>query len=141
MFGDSPLTQTRSSNPCAPLILLVDDYDDALDIYHTYLTFHGYRVEIARNGEEAVAAAQALKPALVLMDLRMPVLDGTSALRRMRTIPDLASVPVIALTAHALDEERVTALAEGFDAVIAKPCLPDELLRSVQGALEDGLAD
>ena len=131
----SPQSDNDGSENRGPLILLVDDYDDALDIYSTYLTFHGYRVETARNGEEAIAAAEALKPALVLMDLRMPVLDGTSALRRMRMNPDLADVPILALTAHALEEERVTALAEGFDAVIAKPCLPDELLRSVQVAL------
>ena len=134
MHHDSPVSASAPASR-GPLILLVDDYDDALDIYSTYLTFHGYRVEIARNGEEAIAAAQTLRPALVLMDLRMPVLDGTSALRRMRMNPELADVPVLALTAHALEEERVTALAEGFDAVIAKPCLPDELLRSVQGAL------
>ena len=134
MHHDSPVSASAPASR-GPLILLVDDYDDALDIYGTYLTFHGYRVEIARNGEEAIAAAQTLRPALVLMDLRMPVLDGTSALRRMRMNPDLAGVPVLALTAHALEEERVTALAQGFDAVIAKPCLPDELLRSVQGAL------
>jgi len=134
MHHDSPVSASAPASR-GPLILLVDDYDDALDIYSTYLTFHGYRVEIARNGEEAIAAAQTLRPALVLMDLRMPVLDGTSALRRMRMNPELADVPVLALTAHALEEERVTALAQGFDAVIAKPCLPDELLRSVQGAL------
>jgi len=140
MGGHSSIPDSTEANTGGPLILLVDDYDDALEIYGTYLTFHGYRVEIARNGEEAVAAAQAIKPALVLMDLRMPVLDGTSALRRMRADPDLAGVPVLALTAHALEEERVTALAEGFDAVIAKPCLPDELLRSVQGALGGSVA-
>jgi CheY-like chemotaxis protein len=125
------------SSAVAPLILLVDDYDDALEIYETYLTFYGYRVHTARNGEEAVAAAQACEPSLILMDLRMPILDGTHALRRIRKIAALVDVPVIALTAHALDEERVKALAEGFDAVIAKPCLPDELLRAVQRALAE----
>jgi CheY-like chemotaxis protein len=119
----------------APLILLVDDYDDALEIYATYLGFHGFRVETARNGREAVDAAQTLAPALVLMDLRMPILDGTGALRCMRRIPSLASVPVIALTAHALEDEQTAALSEGFDAVITKPCLPDELLHAVRAAL------
>ena len=116
----------------APVILLVDDYDDALEIYATYLTFHGYRVQTARNGREAVDAIEALKPALVLMDLRMPVLDGTEALHRIRRLPQFAHLPVLALTAHALDDERDAALAEGFDAVITKPCLPDELLNTVR---------
>jgi len=118
-----------------PLVLLVDDFDDALEIYATYLSFHGYRVQTARDGREALDAAVEAAPAIVLMDLRMPVLDGSAALRLMRDIPRLKDVPVIALTAHALEEERVSALADGFDAVIAKPCLPDDLLRAVQAVL------
>src|SRR3954470_3807382 len=94
----------------SPLILLVDDYDDALEIYGTYLTYHGYRVETARNGQEAVDAALSCGPALVLMDLRMPIFDGTEALRRIRQFPAMKAVPIIALTAHALEEERIAAL-------------------------------
>jgi CheY-like chemotaxis protein len=119
----------------APLILLVDDYDDALEIYATYLTLHGFRVTVARNGREAVDAVEAAPPSLVLMDLRMPILDGTAALRRIRAMPQLASLPVIALTAHALEEERTAALADGFDAVITKPCLPEDLLQAVRQTL------
>jgi two-component system cell cycle response regulator DivK len=115
-----------------PLILLVDDFDDALEIYSTYLTFHGYDVMTAGNGAEALAAARAHAPALVLMDLRMPVMDGTAALREMRATPQLARIPVVALTAHALETERLAALAAGFDAVISKPCLPPDLLLAVQ---------
>jgi two-component system cell cycle response regulator DivK len=118
-----------------PLILLVDDFDDALEIYSTYLTYHGYEVVTARNGAEAVAAARLRAPALVLMDLRMPVMDGTAALRQMRATPELAGIPVVALTAHALETERLTALAAGFDAVISKPCLPPDLLLAVQNLI------
>jgi CheY-like chemotaxis protein len=121
----------------APAILLVDDYDDALEIYATYLRFHGYRVKTARNGREALDAIEAFQPSLVLMDLRMPILDGTEALRRIRLLPQFARVPVLALTAHALEDERVAALADGFDAVITKPCLPDDLLDVVRTALAD----
>ena len=124
-----------ASTLTGPLILLVDDYDDALEIYATYLTFHGYRVEVARNGREAVDAVQAMAPALVLMDLRMPILDGTEAMRRIREMPALATLPVIALTAHALDGERRAALEAGFDAVITKPCLPEDLLHAVRATL------
>jgi two-component system, cell cycle response regulator DivK len=115
-----------------PLILLVDDFDDALEIYSTYLVFHGYQVMTAGDGAAAVAAAQEHVPALILMDLRMPVMDGTTALRQIRAIPDLQQVPVVALTAHALEEERRAAFAAGFDAVISKPCLPPDLLHAVQ---------
>jgi CheY-like chemotaxis protein len=118
-----------------PLILLVDDFDDALEIYSTYLVFHGYHVMTATDGAAAVAAAREHLPAIILMDLRMPVMDGTTALRQIRAIPELALIPVVALTAHALDEERLAAFAAGFDAVISKPCLPPDLLAAVQAVI------
>src|SRR5687767_10497296 len=109
------------------LILLVDDYEDALDIYRDYLSYRGYRVIVARNGAEAVAMAQERRPNLVLLDLRMPVLSGLDAVRLLRADRSFDACPVVALTAHALEEERLQALRAGFDEVIAKPCLPDEL--------------
>ena len=120
-----------------PLILLVDDFDDALDVYATYLTHKGYQVDVATNGEEAVAMAEQRPPALILMDLSMPILDGTAALKRLRSDPRFTSTPILALTAHALDEQRRFALAAGFDAVIAKPCLPDDLVTAIVGFLGD----
>ena len=115
-----------------PLILLVDDFEDALVIYGQYLEHCGYRVVIARNGEEAVNAARVHRPELILLDLRMPVMSGTDALRALRRDPTLAGIPVLALTAHALEGERMDALAAGFDQVVSKPCLPDELVAIVQ---------
>ena len=118
------------------LILLVDDFDDALDIYATYLRHKGYQVEVATNGLDAVTRAGQLLPDLILMDLRMPGLDGTGALKRLRLDPRFGATPIIALTAHALDEQRYEALAAGFDAVIAKPCLPDDLEAAISSFLE-----
>lgn len=123
---------TGCDGPDRPLILLVDDFEDALAIYGQYLDRCGYRVLVARNGEEAVTAARVQRPQLILLDLRMPVMSGTEALRAIRADAALASVPVIALTAHALEAERQQALAAGFDQVIAKPCLPDELVAMVR---------
>jgi CheY-like chemotaxis protein len=120
-----------------PLILLVDDFDDALEIYSTYLTYKGYQVEVAINGAEAIMRAEQRPPALILMDLSMPILDGTGALKQLRSDPRFASTPIVALTAHALDEQRRFALAAGFDAVIAKPCLPDDLVAAVVEFLGD----
>lgn len=116
----------------APLILLVDDFEDALDIYATYLEQHGYRVALARNGAEAVIEAQRATPSLILLDLRMPVLDGAGALKVLRQDERFQRVPIVALTAHALEDERLCALNAGFDLVVSKPCLPDELLEVVQ---------
>lgn len=113
-------------------ILLVDDFVDALEMYAEYLTFRGYRVVTARTGEGAVAAAKATSPAIILMDLRMPGMTGGEALHAIRTDPDMATVPIIALTAHALADERRGAMLDGFTDVIAKPCLPDELATAIQ---------
>lgn len=115
-----------------PLVLLVDDFEDALEIYGTWLEREGYRVVLARNGSEAIELAHERHPALILLDLRMPVLDGTSALHAIRLDPRFKEIPILALTAHALEEETRAALLAGFDLVISKPCLPDELAAIVR---------
>ena len=113
-------------------ILLVDDFIDALEMYEEYLTFRGYRVVTAQNGEGAVAAAKAAAPAIILMDLRMPGMTGGEALHLIRRDPEMATVPIIALTAHAMVDERRDAMLDGFTDVIAKPCLPDELAAAIE---------
>ena len=118
-----------------PVVLLVDDYEDALAIYGQYLDDRGYRVVMARNGEEAVNAARIHRPDLILLDIRMPIMSGTDALKVLRSESEFATTPVIALTAHALESERIHALAAGFDQVVSKPCLPDELVAIVESAL------
>jgi CheY-like chemotaxis protein len=117
------------------LILLVDDFEDARDIYSTYLRFRGFEVVCADNGIEALARARERRPDLILMDLRMPGLSGSQTLKELRADPQFNAVPVIALTAQALDEERRKAFAAGFDDVISKPCLPDQLARTVADVL------
>lgn len=119
----------------APLVLVVDDFDDALDIYEQYLTFKGYRVMTATNGATAIDIARAHHPAVIFMDLRMPDMTGAEAMRLLRREAVFNHVPIVALTAHALDEERLAALDAGFDEVIPKPCLPDELLAAVDRLL------
>jgi CheY-like chemotaxis protein len=120
------------------LILLVDDFEDALEMYADYLTFKGYRVLKADNGHAAIEAASTEKPALIFMDLRMPYMSGTEALHRLRADPTFSDVPIVALTAHALEDERLSALVAGFDEVIPKPCLPDELVAAIERLLVEG---
>jgi CheY-like chemotaxis protein len=117
------------------LILLVDDFDDGLEMYAEYLTFHGYRLALARDGEEAVRLAQNEHPAVILMDLKMPVMTGVQALRILRSDKAFSETPIVAFTAHALDAERADALREGFDDVICKPCLPEDLMATVERLL------
>jgi CheY-like chemotaxis protein len=123
-----------------PLILIVDDFPDALEIYGTYLSFHGYRVITATSGAEAIAVARDQRPALIFMDLQMGEMTGTTAMLNIRADADgNSAVPIIALTAHALEAERVAALAAGFDEVIPKPCLPNELAMAIDRLLaQDG---
>jgi CheY-like chemotaxis protein len=115
----------------APLILLVDDSEDARDIYSTYLQFCGYRVTVAASGAEAIQAAHVESPDLMLLDVRMPGMTGTDAMRVLRREQRFRDIPIVALTALALDDERVEALAAGFDAMIPKPCLPRDLLAAI----------
>lgn len=120
-----------------PSILLVDDFEDGLEMYEEYLTYHGFPVIVARNGDEAVAQARLHRPDVILLDLRMPGMTGTEALRILRGDPSFVNTPVIALTAHALDRERRLALDAGFDELLAKPCLPDALVAAVERIFRD----
>jgi CheY-like chemotaxis protein len=87
---------TDPSRADVPLILVVDDIADARLMYSLYLTNHGFRVVEAANGEDAVRLAHEQQPALVLMDLGMPVMDGWEATRRIKADPRTRSVPVLA---------------------------------------------
>jgi CheY-like chemotaxis protein len=116
-------------------ILLVDDFEDGLEMYQEYLTYRGYHVIVARNGKEALVRARADRPDVILLDIRMAVMTGTDAVRILRSDPSFQRVPIVALTAHALDAERTAALAAGFDELIPKPCLPDELALAVERLL------
>jgi CheY-like chemotaxis protein len=118
-------------------ILLVDDFEDGLEMYQEYLTYRGFQVVVARNGPEAVTQARLTRPDVVLLDIRMPGMTGTEAMHILRADQSFVNMPIIALTAQAMDEERRHALSAGFDAVIAKPCLPDTLVASVEEILND----
>ena len=118
-----------------PVILLADDFEDAREIYGTYLTLHGYDVVLTVNGRDTVTQATTRRPDMILLDLRMPGIGGIEALHQLRANRALADVPIVAFTAHALEDERVNALRHGFDAVLAKPCLPDELVSFIARTL------
>lgn len=118
-----------------PLILLVEDYDDAREMYRDYLEYAGFQVETARDGHEALTKARASNPDLVLMDLSMPGLDGWEATRLLKTDPATSHLTVVALSAHALPAEGDRAKRAGCDGFIAKPCLPHELVEQMAAYL------
>jgi len=119
----------------APLILVVDDYQDAREMYAEYLQFSGFRVAEARNGNEAVDQAFALRPDLILMDLSLPGMDGWEATRRLKADEATKHIPIVALTGHALAGASEGAKRAGCDSFVTKPCLPDDLVVEVRRML------
>jgi two-component system cell cycle response regulator DivK len=122
-------------NHSAPLVLIVDDFDDNRQMYAEYLKYCGFRVAEASNGLEAVEQAIALVPDVVVMDLSLPVLDGWEATRRLKGDARTRHIPVVALTGHALEGHSQGAREAGCDAFLAKPCLPEKLLETVERML------
>ncbi|HEX6212370.1 MAG TPA: response regulator [Methylomirabilota bacterium] len=122
--------------PASPtLVLLVDDYPDNRDIYAQFLAYSGLRVEEADNGHQALDKAFTLRPDVIVMDLSLPGLDGWEATRRLKEDPRTRTIPVIALTGHALAGHSKGAFDAGCDAFITKPCLPERLLQEIRALI------
>jgi two-component system cell cycle response regulator DivK len=119
----------------APLVLVVDDYTDAREMYADFLVFSGFRVAEARDGSEALEKALEIGPDIILMDLSLPGLDGWEATRRLKQDPRTRDIPIVALTGHALAGDRATALKAGCDSFITKPCLPADLVVEIRRML------
>jgi two-component system cell cycle response regulator DivK len=118
-----------------PKILLVEDNDLNRDMLSRRLARKGYDVLIAEDGAKAVAAAVAEKPDLVLMDMSLPVLDGWEATRRLKAAPGTRSIPVIALTAHAMSTDKQKAIEAGCDDYDTKPIDLPRLLEKIERLL------
>jgi len=119
-----------------PLVLVVDDYQDAREMYAEYLSFSGFRVVEASTGTEAVEKALELRPDVILMDLTLPGMDGWAATRQLKNDDRTKFIPVVALTGHALAGASEGARLAGCDAFVTKPCLPDELVIEVRRMLQ-----
>jgi two-component system cell cycle response regulator DivK len=103
------------------LILVVEDNDKNRKLVRDVLTAKGYRLIEAETGEDGLRLAHEQRPALVLMDIQLPGIDGIEALRRLRADAATAAIPVIAVTASAMTQDRQKILAAGFDAYQSKP--------------------
>jgi CheY-like chemotaxis protein len=113
-------------------ILLVEDNEMNRDMLSRRLQKKGYEVVLAIDGEEGVAKAQSELPALILMDMSLPGIDGWEATRRLKATPRTRSIPVIALTAHVMTSDRDKALAAGCDDFDTKPIELQRLLNKIE---------
>src|SRR5574342_21345 len=120
-----------------PRVLLVDDYPDAREMYSEYLQFSGFDVVEAANGIEALQSAIERTPDIILMDLSLPVMDGWEATRRLKADDRTASIPVVALTGHALAGISEGAKRAGCDAFVTQPCLPEDLVKAIRKVLDE----
>jgi CheY-like chemotaxis protein len=120
----------------AALVLLVEDVEDNRALARFVLAAMGLEVVEARCGAEALARAAERRPDLVLMDLSLPQMDGYEAAERLRTLPGLAAVPILAVTAHAMAGDREKVLAAGFDGYLTKPLDLKAFRAAVTAALQ-----
>ena len=113
-------------------LLLVEDNEDNRTIYCTVLRHHGYEVIEAQDGVRAVELARSEHPDLILMDISIPKLDGWEATTRLKADETTRNIPIIALTAHALEEDRQKATQVGCDGYLAKPVEPRRVVQEVE---------
>jgi two-component system, cell cycle response regulator DivK len=132
---DRAIEGTSAVQCDGPLILLADDFEDSRELYRAYFDFKGYRMVAAADGVEALQRAREDRPSVVLLDVRMPGMTGIEVMHTLRQDLRFSAVPIVALTAHALPAERAAFLAQGFDAVMSKPCLPEDLIQLIERLL------
>lgn len=118
-----------------PLVLIVDDFDDNRAMYAEFLRYSGLDVIEASNGAEAIEKTTSMLPDVVVMDLSLPVVNGWEATRRIKEDARTRHVPILAVTGHTLEGHSADARVAGCDGFLAKPCLPELLLETVQAML------
>jgi CheY-like chemotaxis protein/anti-sigma regulatory factor (Ser/Thr protein kinase) len=132
---DAHLQSNPSKALTSSLILLAEDNEANIATVSSYLSAKGYRILLSRNGQEAIATAKAHHPDLIIMDVQMPVMDGIEAITQIRLDPTFANIPIIALTALAMEGDREKCLEAGANEYLTKPIKLRDLLLSIQKLL------
>jgi CheY-like chemotaxis protein len=127
-------SQTRAR----PRALIVEDHDDTRDLFAWCMRAAGWQVDTARNGLEAVVAAETAEPDVIVMDLHMPLVDGFEATRRLRSQERTAGVRIVVCTAFG-HEYEAEIQETGFDHVVSKPCTPEELRIAIESLVRGGV--
>ncbi len=118
------------------LVLIADDNETTIDAFSDYLITSGYRIATARSGKEAIDTAIELSPAIILMDINMPEMDGISAIRHIRKTPEIAQTPIIAITAMAMPGDRERCLEAGANDYLSKPVSLRMVLTTIEHYLQ-----
>jgi two-component system, cell cycle response regulator DivK len=117
------------------LIMLVEDMVEPRELYAGYLEYAGFSVVTAINGHEAIRLARLLRPDLILMDIRLPGMDGLEATSDIKSDPDLAHIPIVAMTGDSSNDVVAQARRAGCAGIITKPVFPDEVARKIMSVL------
>jgi two-component system, cell cycle response regulator DivK len=117
-------------------VLLVEDHADTRELFVHFLSSNGFTVETAANGQQAVDQAAAAAPDVVVLDLQLPGMDGWTTARHLRAHPSTVHTPIVAVSAHAYEQDEARAHDVGCDAFVAKPCAPPDLLNAIQIACD-----
>ncbi|NJO07889.1 MAG: response regulator, partial [Chloroflexaceae bacterium] len=128
----TPAHQGEAPSTDGPLLLLVEDNGLTIKMMREYLQTQGFQVQVAYNGQEALDMLELSRPALILMDIQMPVMDGLEAITHIRNNAVFRNVPIIALTALAMDGDSERCLAAGANSYLSKPVLLKELLALIR---------
>lgn len=143
--GSNPVRQVLGVGPAdhvsrtSAMLLIVENEENNRRLIEQIVGFAGYRYVSVTNGLEALAALDRVPADLILIDLSMPVLDGYRTTERIRQRRDGGSVPIVAVTAHAMSDDRERALRSGFTDYLTKPFRPAELLGMVERMLHLGV--
>ncbi len=122
-------------------ILYIEDNEQNLYLVTYLLEKNGYEVVNALDGKQGIEAADSVRPALILLDIQLPVMDGYMVARKLRESPVVAGVPIVALTSYAMTGDREKALAAGCTGYIEKPINPETFLAEIERHLNSKAAD
>jgi CheY-like chemotaxis protein len=113
-------------------ILYIEDNEQNMYLVTFILEKHGYQVYSATDGQQGIDLAASLKPDLILLDIQLPLMDGYTVARNLRTNPDLVNIPIVAVTSYAMAGDRDKALSAGCTGYIEKPINPDTFVQQVE---------
>lgn len=130
-----PQPPPAAKPPSKAKVLVVEDYEDAREMYQEFLEYEGFEVEVAKDGLEALERAKDSRPDLILMDMSLPLVNGWEATRRLKEDDDTAGIPVVALTGHAFPGHADKAKQVGCDDFVTKPALPQDVADRIRAML------